>query len=133
MPWVLPGSVVCRVANECRIPVTINDRDPQVIELIAHNICQANLPVEIVQRDANALLSERSFDVVDLDPFGTPAMIVDAAVQGNTAISFRYCNRYRTLMRSSPEGWQTPLLCAADEYRISWRGGVEDPARICRS
>src|SRR5512136_3269470 len=64
-----------RVANECKIPVTINDRDPQGIELIVHNACRANLPVEIVQRDAGALLSERSFDAVDLDPFGTPARI----------------------------------------------------------
>jgi tRNA (guanine26-N2/guanine27-N2)-dimethyltransferase len=77
-----------RVANECRIPVTINDRDPQGIELIEHNACQANLPVEIVQRDASALLSERSFDAVDLDPFGTPAMIVDAAVRGTRRFLF---------------------------------------------
>ncbi len=77
-----------RVANECRIPVTINDRDPKGIELIAHNACNANLPVEIVQRDAGSLLSERSFDVVDLDPFGTPAMIVDAAVKGTRRFLF---------------------------------------------
>jgi tRNA (guanine26-N2/guanine27-N2)-dimethyltransferase len=77
-----------RVSNECRIPVTINDRDPQGIELIAHNACQANLPVEIVQRDASALLSERSFDAVDLDPFGTPAMIIDAAVRGTRRFLF---------------------------------------------
>jgi tRNA (guanine26-N2/guanine27-N2)-dimethyltransferase len=35
-----------------------------------------------MQRDVNALLSEQSFDAVDLDPFGTPAMFVDAAVRG---------------------------------------------------
>lgn len=77
-----------RVANECHIPVTINDRDPQGIELIAHNACKADLPVEILQRDAGALLSERSFDAVDLDPFGTPAMIVDAAVRGTRRFLF---------------------------------------------
>ncbi len=44
--------------------------------------------MEIVQRDANALLSERSFDAVDLDPFGTPAMIVDAAVRGTRRFLF---------------------------------------------
>jgi tRNA (guanine26-N2/guanine27-N2)-dimethyltransferase len=77
-----------RVANECQIPVIINDRDPQGIELIEYNACQANLPVEVVQRDASALLSERSFDAVDLDPFGTPAMIVDAAVRGTRRFLF---------------------------------------------
>jgi tRNA (guanine26-N2/guanine27-N2)-dimethyltransferase len=77
-----------RVAHECNIPVTINDRDPQGIDLIAHNACHANLDIEIVQRDASALLSERSFDAVDLDPFGTPAMYVDAAVRGTRRFLF---------------------------------------------
>jgi len=71
-----------RVQNECGIPVTINDREPEAIELITYNAFRANLPVEIVQRDASALMSERSFDAVDLDPFGTPAMVIDAAVRG---------------------------------------------------
>jgi len=77
-----------RVANECDVPVTINDRDPQGIALITHNINRAGLPVEIVQRDVSALLSERSFDAVDLDPFGTPAMYVDAAVKGTRRFLF---------------------------------------------
>jgi len=77
-----------RVANECNIPVTINDRDSQGIDLITHNASQANLSVEIVQRDASSLLSERSFDAVDLDPFGTPAMFVDAAVRGSRRFLF---------------------------------------------
>ncbi len=77
-----------RVLNECGIPVTINDREPEAIELITHNVNTANLQIEIVQRDASALLSERSFDAVDLDPFGTPAMVVDAAVRGTRRFLF---------------------------------------------
>jgi len=77
-----------RVLNECGIPVTINDREPEAIELITHNVNHANLQVEIVQRDANALLSERAFDAVDLDPFGTPAMVVDAAIRGTRRFLF---------------------------------------------
>jgi len=77
-----------RVQNECGIPVTINDREPEAIELITYNAFRANLPVEIVQRDASALMSERSFDAVDLDPFGTPAMVVDAAVRGTRRFLF---------------------------------------------
>ncbi|MFA6224891.1 MAG: tRNA (guanine(10)-N(2))-dimethyltransferase [Methanoregula sp.] len=77
-----------RVSNECGIPVTINDREAEAIELITYNASQANLPVEIVQRDANALLSERAFDAVDLDPFGTPAMVVDAAIRGTRRFLF---------------------------------------------
>jgi len=71
-----------RVAGECRIPVTINDRNPVATDLIRQNAEHAGLSVEVVQRDANALLSERSFDAVDLDPFGTPASFIDAAVRG---------------------------------------------------
>ena len=77
-----------RVANECKIPVTINDRDPQGIALIIHNAEQTKLPVEVLQRDASALLSERSFDAVDLDPFGTPAPYIDAAVRGTRRFLF---------------------------------------------
>jgi tRNA (guanine26-N2/guanine27-N2)-dimethyltransferase len=77
-----------RAANECNIPVTINERDPQGISLIRLNVNRAKLPVEIVQRDAGALLSERSFDAVDLDPFGTPALYIDAAVKGTRRFLF---------------------------------------------
>lgn len=71
-----------RVAGECDIPVTVCDRDPTAIELITQNKCHTRLPVTILERDVNALLSEQSFDAVDLDPFGTPAMFIDAAVRG---------------------------------------------------
>ena len=71
-----------RIARECGIPVTINDRDPEAITLIAKNIAYTSPPIELVQRDARSLLSERRFDAVDLDPFGTPAPFVDAGVRG---------------------------------------------------
>ena len=77
-----------RVLHECGIPVTINDRESDAIELITYNASQANLQVEIVQRDANALLSERAFDAVDLDPFGTPALVIDAAIRGTRRFLF---------------------------------------------
>ena len=71
-----------RIAHECGIPVTINDRDPEAITLIAKNIVHTSPPIELAQRDARSLLSERRFDAVDLDPFGTPAPFVDAGVRG---------------------------------------------------
>jgi tRNA (guanine26-N2/guanine27-N2)-dimethyltransferase len=71
-----------RVAHECGIPSTINDRDPGAIDLIEKNIAYTGSPIELVRRDARALLSERRFDAVDLDPFGTPAPFVDAGVRG---------------------------------------------------
>ncbi len=77
-----------RVANECGIPVTICDRDPVAIDLITRNVQRSGIPVTVVQRDANALLSEQSFDAVDLDPFGTPAPFVDAGVKGTRRFLF---------------------------------------------
>jgi tRNA (guanine26-N2/guanine27-N2)-dimethyltransferase len=71
-----------RIAGECSIPVTINDRDKKAIALIRKNVKATGLPAEITNRDANALLSERAFDAVDLDPFGTPAPFTDAGVRG---------------------------------------------------
>ena len=71
-----------RVANECGIPVTINDRDPAAIPLIRQNVARSGLPVTVTCRDASSLLSEQSFDAVDIDPFGTPAPFIDAGVRG---------------------------------------------------
>lgn len=71
-----------RIAGECGIDVTINDRDRKAIALIRKNVKAAGLPIEITNHDVNALLSTRAFDAVDLDPFGTPAPFVDAGVRG---------------------------------------------------
>lgn len=71
-----------RIAHECGIPVTINDRDPAAIAVIKRNMIYESCSIELLQRDARALLSERRFDAVDLDPFGTPAPFVDAGARG---------------------------------------------------
>ncbi len=71
-----------RVANECGIPVTINDKDPEAVPLIQQNVCRSGLPVTVTCRDACSLLFEQSFDAVDIDPFGTPAPFIDAGVRG---------------------------------------------------
>jgi tRNA (guanine26-N2/guanine27-N2)-dimethyltransferase len=77
-----------RIATECGIPVTINDREPAAIELIQQNTARAGLDIGVIERDANALLSEQSYDAVDLDPFGTPAWVIDAAVRGTRRFLF---------------------------------------------
>jgi tRNA (guanine26-N2/guanine27-N2)-dimethyltransferase len=77
-----------RIAGECGTAVTINDRDPDAISLIRSNVASSGLAIEVLNRDANALLSERSFDAVDLDPFGTPAPFVDAGVRGSRRFLF---------------------------------------------
>ena len=61
--------------------VTCADVDPDAVALARENLDQNGLDGEAVERDVNALLyeSETVFDVVDLDPFGTPIPFADAA------------------------------------------------------
>ena len=75
------GARGIRVAGECGIQVTINDRDPLAVEVIRKNAAHAGVPAEITQCDVNHLLSSRRFDAVDLDPFGTPAPFIDSAAR----------------------------------------------------
>ncbi|RXE55142.1 tRNA (guanine-N2)-dimethyltransferase [Methanoculleus taiwanensis] len=75
------GARGLRVSSECGIPVTINDRDARAVELIRLNASKHAGSIEVTHRDINALMSERSFDAVDLDPFGTPAPFIDAAAR----------------------------------------------------
>ncbi|MDD1662367.1 MAG: tRNA (guanine(10)-N(2))-dimethyltransferase [Methanomicrobiales archaeon] len=75
------GARGIRIARECGVPVTINDRDPLAVELIRRNADHAGVAAEVTQSDVNVLLSSRRFDCVDLDPFGTPAPFMDAAAR----------------------------------------------------
>jgi tRNA (guanine26-N2/guanine27-N2)-dimethyltransferase len=59
--------------------VTCCDVDPDATTLAADNLARNNLDGETVTGDANVLLHQRGFDIVDLDPFGTPIPFADAA------------------------------------------------------
>jgi tRNA (guanine26-N2/guanine27-N2)-dimethyltransferase len=61
--------------------VTCCDRDPEAVALARENLARNGLEAEVVERDANALLHESRYDVVDLDPFGSPVPLADAAVR----------------------------------------------------
>jgi tRNA (guanine26-N2/guanine27-N2)-dimethyltransferase len=60
---------------------TCCDVDPEAVALCEENLARNDLDGRVVHRDANALLHEERFDVVDLDPFGTPVPFADAAVR----------------------------------------------------
>ena len=62
--------------------VTCADIDADAVALCRENLDRNGLDGNVVQRDANALLHETYFDVVDVDPFGTPIPFADAAFQG---------------------------------------------------
>ncbi|MFB6124312.1 MAG: tRNA (guanine(26)-N(2))-dimethyltransferase [Haloferacaceae archaeon] len=60
---------------------TCADVDGDAVALARENFARNGLDGEVVQRDANSLLHDRDrvFDVVDVDPFGTPIPFADAA------------------------------------------------------
>ena len=70
-----------RAASELGLAVTINDRSPDAACLIRQNIVLNGMQsrCEVTNEDANVLLHQRRFDVVDIDPFGSPAPFLAAA------------------------------------------------------
>ncbi|MHB8605770.1 MAG: hypothetical protein ACYDCK_11000 [Thermoplasmatota archaeon] len=59
--------------------VTANDWNPVAVRLIEENAKRNAVAVEITRRPLGALLGERTFDWVDVDPFGSPAEFLDPA------------------------------------------------------
>ncbi len=69
-----------RIANEVGLATTMSDWDDSSVELIKRNIERNNLTnCTAVKRNANVVMLDKSFDIVDLDPFGSPAQFLDAA------------------------------------------------------
>lgn len=68
-----------RVANEAQLEVTLNDYNDAAYQLIKRNVKRLQLNARVKHSDANALMSEERFGVVDIDPFGSPAPFIDAA------------------------------------------------------
>jgi tRNA (guanine26-N2/guanine27-N2)-dimethyltransferase len=62
--------------------VTCCDVDDDAIQRCEDNLARNDLAGDVRKRDVNALLHEEYFDIVDLDPFGTPIPFADAAFQG---------------------------------------------------
>ncbi|WP_323191007.1 tRNA (guanine(26)-N(2))-dimethyltransferase [Halostella sp. PRR32] len=58
---------------------TLCDVDADAIDLCERNLAANDLDGTVVQRGANALMHDDVFDVVDIDPFGTPMPFADAA------------------------------------------------------
>jgi tRNA (guanine26-N2/guanine27-N2)-dimethyltransferase len=58
---------------------TCADIDSEAVKLCRANFERNDLAGEVVHQNANALMHESVFDVVDIDPFGTPIPFVDAA------------------------------------------------------
>ncbi|MFB6227176.1 MAG: tRNA (guanine(26)-N(2))-dimethyltransferase [Halobacteriales archaeon] len=62
--------------------VTALDVDSDAVELARENLRANDLEGTVRRRDANVDLHGNYYDVVDLDPFGTPIPFADAAFRG---------------------------------------------------
>jgi len=70
-----------RIAGEVRIHATMNDWSQDAFELVKGNIKINGLEEKTLatRKNANVLLHEQKFHIVDVDPFGTPSPFLDAA------------------------------------------------------
>lgn len=70
-----------RIAGEVGIHATVNDWSPGAFEMIKENIKINGLEEKTLaaHKNANVLLHEKKYHIVDVDPFGTPSPFLDAA------------------------------------------------------
>src|SRR5450756_1178404 len=69
-----------RIGNEVGLNTTMSDWEEKSVELIKRNIELNNLTnCTALRRNANVVMFDGSFDIIDLDPFGTPAPFLEAA------------------------------------------------------
>jgi tRNA (guanine26-N2/guanine27-N2)-dimethyltransferase len=70
-----------RIAGEVGIHAVMNDWSQDAFELIKENIKINGLEEKTLatRKNANVLLHEKKFHIVDVDPFGTPSPFLDAA------------------------------------------------------
>ncbi len=73
-----------RVANEvdADIEVTVNDVNPASCEHIRDNAARNDLAVTVCNDDVRVLLYRQRYDYVDVDPYGSPAPFLHAAIDG---------------------------------------------------
>ncbi len=69
-----------RIANEVGLCATMSDWEETSFELIKKNVELNSLRnCTPIKRNANVVMLDGSFDIIDLDPFGSPAPFLDAA------------------------------------------------------
>jgi len=88
-PMAGSGIRAVRVANEIdNVSVLINDRNPQAVALIRENVMKLGLAnkTSVHMEDASEIMIRHAasgnwFDVIDVDPFGSPSVFMDSAAQ----------------------------------------------------
>ncbi|WP_456328704.1 tRNA (guanine(10)-N(2))-dimethyltransferase [Archaeoglobus sp.] len=68
-----------RAALEAGKVAVFNDINPKAVKVIEENLRRNGLSGEVINGDAAAVMRQRSFEHVDVDPFGSPAPFMDSA------------------------------------------------------
>jgi tRNA (guanine26-N2/guanine27-N2)-dimethyltransferase len=71
-----------RIAREAGWKVVLNDRNPRNASLMKKNAEMNGVEAEIMTADFMCAASSTKWDYIDLDPYGTPAGNVEAAISG---------------------------------------------------
>ena len=106
------GALGLRVALESGrdLQVVLNDKNPRAVALIRKNIEGNGIRnAEVLQSDLSAHLDTQHYDLVEIDPFGSPVPFLDAAL--------RSAHRGSALAVSATD---TAVLCGA-KPEAAWR------------
>lgn len=70
-----------RLMTEAGAAIEFCDRSPAAAEAIRANLARNSLDAKVHEGDLCKILEGREFDALDIDPFGTPAPFIPAAVR----------------------------------------------------
>lgn len=66
--------------------VTMTDINPDAVDLARKNVDANGVEAEVTQTDVRAHLYDAHYDVVDIDPFGSPIPYLDPAMSGTAQL-----------------------------------------------
>jgi tRNA (guanine26-N2/guanine27-N2)-dimethyltransferase len=70
--------------------VTASDRNRYAVELIKKNAALNSVSLQIMHEDATLVMRGEKFEVIDIDPFGSPTLYLDSAMCGLHHDSFLF-------------------------------------------
>ncbi|AAB90427.1 tRNA (guanine(10)-N(2))-dimethyltransferase [Archaeoglobus fulgidus] len=68
-----------RAALEAGKKAVFNDVSPKAVKVIEENLRENGVSGEVINGDAAAVMRQRAFEHIDIDPFGSPAPFMDSA------------------------------------------------------
>ncbi len=70
-----------RLALECNFDVEFCDTSKLAVETIKNNLILNNLQSHVFHDNVKNLITERKYDWIDIDPFGTPAPYIESIIE----------------------------------------------------